>query len=83
MVYRRGKAFPLLSFSVIEAAVSEEPNAIDAVLAHYGRYIAALSVRTVYNESGSQRLCVDEELRRRLEVRRIAQIIRFDLNTTA
>lgn len=79
----QSRTFTPPPFSAIEAAVSENVEAIDAVLAHYGRYIAALSVRMACDDSGLQRLCVDEELRRSLEVRLVARIIRFDLNRTA
>ena len=58
------KAASLLPYSTIEAAASGNVDAINAVLKHYERYIAALSARTLYDENGVPHLCVDEELRR-------------------
>ena len=80
MTYRRGKVFPLLSFSVIEAAVAEDPDAIGAVLAHYGRYIAALSTQASYDDESSYRPFVNDELQHRLEAKLTASMISFKLS---
>ena len=77
------KAASLLPFSTIEAAASGNVDAINAVLAHYERYIAALSTRTLYDENGLPHLCIDEEMRRRLETKLITRIIGFDINKAA
>ena len=42
----------LLPYSTIEAAASGNVDAINAVLRHYERYIAALATRTLYDENG-------------------------------
>ena len=57
----------LLPLTVIEAAAGGDVEAINAVLKHYAGYIARLSMRELYDEYGNPHLCVDEELRRRLE----------------
>lgn len=77
------KAASLLPFSTIEAAASGNVDAINAVLAHYERYIATLSTRTLYDENGLPHLCIDEEMRRRLETKLITRIIGFDVNKAA
>ena len=41
-------AASLLPYSTIEAAASGNVDAINAVLKHYERYIAALATRTLY-----------------------------------
>ena len=74
---------PLLPFSTIEAAASGNVDAINSVLAHYSRYICALSTRTLYDENGVPHLCVDEELRRRLETKLITKILNFDVTRVA
>ena len=73
----------LLPYSTIEAAASGNVDAINAVLAHYSRYICALSTRTLYDENGVPHLCVDEELRRRLETKLITRILDFDVTRAA
>ena len=73
----------LLPYSTIEAAASGNVDAINAVLAHYERYIAALSTRTLYDENGLPHLCIDAEMRRRLETKLITRIISFDVNKAA
>ena len=51
----------------------------DDNLRHYAGYIAALSMRTLYDENGNPHLCVDEELRRRLETKLITSILKFNV----
>ena len=73
----------LLPFSVIEAAASGNVDAINTVLKHYEPYIAALATRRLYDENGVPHLCVDEELRRRLETKLITRILDFDVTRAA
>ncbi len=69
----------LLPYSTVEAAASGNVDAINAVLAHYSRYICALSTRTLYDENGVPHLCVDDELRKTLEIKLITKILSFEL----
>jgi hypothetical protein len=73
----------MLPFSVIEAAVGGDVDALNAVLSHYAAYIIVLSVKRVYDEYGNQRLYIDETLRRRLETKLITKILTFDMNPAA
>ena len=73
----------LLPFSVIEAAASGNVDAISTVLKHYEPYIAALATRRLYDENGVPHLCVDEEMRRRLETKLITKILDFDVTRAA
>ena len=75
--------FTLLPYHVIETAASGNVDAINAVLKHYERYIAALATRTLYDENGVPHLCVDEELRRRLETKLITKILDFKVDKVA
>ena len=70
----------LLPFSVIQKAAGGDVEAINAVLKHYEGYISRLSLRELYDEYGNPRLCVDEELRRRLETKLITKILAFRVN---
>ena len=69
----------LLPFSVIEAASGGNIDAINAVLKHYEAYIAALATRRLYDENGVPHLCVDDELRKTLEIKLITKILDFEL----
>ena len=70
----------LLPYPVIAAAVGGDPDAVDRVVRHYSSYIAALSMRTSYDENGFPHSQVDEDLRRRLETKLIIAILGFNLN---
>lgn len=67
----------LLPYAVIQAATTGDPDAINAVLRHYSGYITHMSLRTLYDEQGNSYLCVDEAMRRRLEMKLIAGILAF------
>ena len=69
----------LLSYPVIVLASDGNVDAINAVLKHYEGYIAALSMRTFYDEGGNPHLCVDDALRRRLETKLITKILTFNV----
>ena len=73
----RTKNNRLLSYPVITLAASGDVDAINAVLKNYEGYIAALSIRQLYDESGNLHFCVDEALRRRLETKLITTILTF------
>ncbi len=75
----RTKNNRLLSYPVITLAASGDVDAINAVLKHYEGYIAALSIRQLYDESGHPHFCVDEALRRRLETKLITKILTFNV----
>ena len=66
----------LLPFDVIEAAANGNSEAIDKVLLHYSGYIARLSMRQLYDESGNSRWGVDETMRRQLENKLIDAVVR-------
>ena len=67
----------LLPYTVIQEATGGSVEAINAVLKHYAGYIAKLSMRELYDEYGNPSLCIDEELRRRLETKLITKILTF------
>ena len=69
-----GKVKPI-PVPVILAAVSGDTDAIAAVLAHYQNYIRALATRPLKDEYGNEYLCVDEEMRLRLETKLICGIV--------
>jgi hypothetical protein len=73
----------LLPFPVIEAAADGDVGAINKVLKHYEGYIIALSTRRLYDEDGTPRLCVDNEMRRTLETKLIVKILQFDTTRVA
>ncbi len=67
----------LLPYATIRAASEGDPDAMGAVLQHYEGYIARLSTRRLFDENGNTYLCVDETMRRRLEIKLIAGILAF------
>lgn len=73
----------LLAYSVIEAATSGDIDAINTVIRHYERYIAALTVRTLYDEEGNSYLYLDEEKICRMQTKLITKILDFKIGKIA
>ena len=61
--------------SVILAAVNGDEDALAAVVAHYQSYIRALATRPLKDDYGNTYLCVDEDMRLRLEAKLIHSIV--------
>lgn len=64
-----------ISVPVILAAVIGDEEALVAVVAHYQNYIRALATRPLKDEYGNEYLCVDEDMRLRLETKLIHSIM--------
>ena len=70
------KCKELLPLSVIDAARDGDSQAVDQVLRYYEGYINKLCTRTLYDEDGYPHLCVDEYMKRCLEIRLIQAIVK-------
>ena len=66
----------LLPLSVIEAARAGDPLAVERVLRYYEGYINKLCTRTLYDSNGFPYVCVDEYMKRCLEIRLIQAIVK-------
>lgn len=66
------KALPL---SVMLAAMEGNGEALAAVVDHYKGYIRYLAMRPLKDEYGNEYLCVDEDMRLRLEAKLIHSIV--------
>ena len=75
--YKRKEPLPL---SVYVSARAGDPQAVERLLRYYDNYMNCLCTRTLYDEDGYPHLCVDEELRRRLETKLITKILTFRVN---
>lgn len=64
-----------LPLPVILAAMEGDGEALAAVLNHYKGYIRYLAMRPLKDEYGNEYLCVDEDMRLRLEAKLIYSIV--------
>ena len=71
------KNHDLLPYKTIRAASTGDPDAVNTVPSHYANYITHMSMRKLYDEHGNVYLCVDETMRRRLEIKLITGILAF------
>jgi hypothetical protein len=67
-----------LPLSVIEAARAGDAEAVECVLKFYSGYIRKLCTRTLYDENGYPHVCLDEAMKRRLEIKLIHAIVAMD-----
>jgi len=70
-------SYKLLPFATIEAATTGNIEALNAVNRHFGGYIAKLSLRPIRDEDGNEKYAVDETIRRELEAKLAAAVLRF------
>lgn len=64
-----------ISYPCIVAAKHGDPEAMEKILGHYRPYIASLSKRSFYDESGCHHEFVDDSIRQRIEARLMYKII--------
>jgi hypothetical protein len=69
--------YNLLPYPVILAATAGDEDALNAVIRHYGGYIAKLSLRPLYDENGDAHYSVDEGIRRQLETKLVEAVLKF------
>ena len=65
----------LLPVSVFKAAHAGDSIAMDKVLGHYEPYISKLCTRKLYDEYGGAHHCLDEYMKRHLEIKLITAIL--------
>ena len=64
-----------LPLAVIEAARAGDAGAVEQVLQYYNGYINKLCTRTLHDENGYPHVCLDEAMKRRLEIKHIHAIV--------
>lgn len=64
-----------LPLAVIEAARTGDAGPVEQVLQYYNGYINKLCTRTLYDENGYPHVCLDEAMKRRLEIKLIHAIV--------
>ena len=65
----------LLPLSVFAEARAGDPLAMERILRYYDGYINKLCTRTLYDENGYPHVCLDEAMKRRLEIKLIHAIV--------
>lgn len=73
--YPNDSFIELLPLSVIEAARAGDAEAVERVLRYYSGYMNKLCTRTLYDENGYPHVCLDEAMKRRLEIKLIHDIV--------
>ena len=72
-------AYNQILYGRIIAAKSGDPEAMTMILQHYAPYIAFCTKRSFYDDYGNRYEIVDEDIRQRIEVKLMIQIIyQFD-----
>ena len=65
----------LLPLSVIRSAYAGDTDAVEQVLQHYRGYINKLCTGILYDKHGQPHVCIDEYMKRHLEIKRISSIV--------
>ena len=80
-IQRQGASAPFGDgpLSVMEAAHAGDAIAMEQVLRYYECYINKLCTRTLYDSNGIPYVCVDEYMKRRLEIKLIHSIVKQEI----
>ena len=65
----------LLPLSVFAEARAGDPLAMERILRYYDGYMNKLCTRTLYDGSGQPHICIDEYMKRRLQIKLIHSIV--------
>ena len=65
----------LLPLSVFVEARAGDPLAMERILRYYDGYMNKLCTRTLYDGSGQPHICIDEYMKRRLQIKLIHSIV--------
>ncbi|MBC6298282.1 helix-turn-helix domain-containing protein [Listeria sp. FSL L7-1517] len=65
----------ILSYSVIVAASQGD---IEVISNHFTGYIVTLSTRVLFDEFGNPQVYVDEDLRKRIEMKLVSKLLLFN-----
>ncbi|RAZ94623.1 helix-turn-helix domain-containing protein [Klebsiella oxytoca] len=63
---------------MIEAARAGDAGAVEQVLRYYEGYINKLCTRTLYDANGQPHVCINEYMKRRLQIKLIHTITATD-----
>ena len=64
-----------LPLSVFANACAGDPLAMERILRYYDGYMNKLCTRTLYDGSGQPHICIDEYMKRRLQIKLIHSIV--------
>lgn len=65
----------LIPMPVILAAMHADEDALASIVDHYQNYICALSTRSMKDKYGNEYLCIDEDMKLRLEAKLLYCIV--------
>ena len=65
--------------ATILAAMQEDTQAMDELISFYQPYIRTLATKELYDAAGGTYTVVDEQVRRQLEIKLIASILKFQI----
>ena len=65
----------LIPLPIILAATQADEDALASIIGHYQNYICALSTRQIKDQYGNEHLCIDDNMKRRLEAKLLYSIV--------
>ena len=76
------KTSSIIPYAVIKSAALGDAVAMVYVLDHFGSYINRLARKTFFDDSGVMYAYVDQEMKRRLEIKLMVSILNFEIEVT-
>jgi len=70
----------IIPYAVITPAIDGDPVAMTYILNQFDGYINRLASKTLFDGAGNTYTYVDQDLKRRLEVKLMVSILKFEIN---
>jgi len=70
-----------IPYATIISAIAGDVTAMNYILKHFEGYMLKLSQRTLFDVKGNSYMCVDPEIKRRLETKLMLSVLKFEVNS--
>jgi len=70
----------IIPYDIIASATSGDVIAMNYIVKHFEGYLVQLSQRRLFDDKGNAQMCVDQEIKGRLEMKLMQSILKFDAN---
>lgn len=72
----------IIPYEVITPAVGGDPVAMTYILDHFDGYLNRLASKTLFDGTGNTYTYVDQDVKRRLGVKLMVSVLKFEINVT-
>lgn len=69
----------VIPYEIIKLAVNGDTEAMNYILKYFDAYMTSLSRKTVFDARGNDYTYVDQDIKRRLEIKLVISVLKFKI----